>query len=85
MSKWQDISTAPKDGTEIIGIHVTYYDFGISPTIDGPFTIKFNGKKWISSWDGCEVITYMSDFGVEYADIMEPTHWMPLPGAPDDL
>lgn len=80
--EWQDISTAPKDGTEVIGCHITFYDYDITPTIDGPFTVKFYKDRWYSSWDGCEVIKYMSDFGIEYADIMQPTHWMPLPKPP---
>jgi hypothetical protein len=80
MSEWQAIETAPRDGTEIIGLFHRRYDETSAPTIYGPWTVAFDGKKWRSSWDGCEVIEYMSDFGTEYKEPdIEPTHWMPLP------
>jgi hypothetical protein len=82
MSEWQDISTAPKDGTEIIGAFFCDYGDG-STTAYGPWTIAFRGGKWQSSWDGSQVISYMSDFGIEYHEPdIEPTHWQPMPSRP---
>lgn len=79
---WQPIDTAPRDGTEVIVMHCTYYGDGISPTIDGPFTAAFQNGEWRSSWDGSEVIEYMDWGGTDYKYIMAPTHWMPLPTPP---
>lgn len=83
MADWQPIETAPKD-CEIIGVHYRDYGDGIRPSCYGPWTIRWNGKKWASSWDGCEVISYQSDFGTEFKEPdCEPTHWVPLPPAPE--
>jgi hypothetical protein len=80
ISPWQPIETAPKDGTEIIGLFHRRYDETTPPTIYGPWTIAYDGRKWRSSWDEQEVISYMSDFGTEYkGPDIEPTHWQPLP------
>ena len=81
-TQWQPIETAPKDGTEIIG--AAWYKYGdFSAHIEGPWTIAFYGGKWQSSWDGSEVVNYMSDFGTDYKEPeLEPTHWMPLPNPP---
>lgn len=81
---WQKIETAPKDGTEIIGAFYRDYGFG-KPTTYGPWTVAWNGKRWRSSWDGSEVVNYMSDFGTEYKEPdIDPTHWIPLPPPPID-
>ena len=82
MSDWRPISTAPKDGTEIIGVFCCDYGDG-EIMVYGPWTVAFGGGRWRSSWDGCCVIEYQSDFGTEYKDLdSQPTHWMPLPGPP---
>jgi hypothetical protein len=82
MAEWQPIETAPKDGTEIIGLFRRRYEQNDPPTVYGPWTIAYDGRKWRSSWDGEEVISYMSDFGTEYkGPDIDPTHWMPLPDA----
>jgi hypothetical protein len=79
---WQDISTAPKDGTEIIGVYFNQWDES-SVTTYGPWTVAFHRGKWRSSWDGSEVIEYSSDFGTDYkSPDLEPTHWQPLPPPP---
>lgn len=83
MTQWKTIDSAPKDGTEVIAIHCTYYGDGLSPMIDGPFTASFCSGKWISSWDGQEVVEYIDWGGTEYKSIMDPTHWMPLPQPPE--
>lgn len=80
--EWQPISTAPKDGTEVIVIHHTDYGDGIMPTTDGPFTASFVRGAWRSSWDNEEVVEYMDWGGTDYKSIMAPTHWMPLPSPP---
>lgn len=82
MTAWQTIDTAPKDGTEIIGCHYTDWGGG-TVSVYGPWLIAFHRGDWRSSWDGAEVIEYMSDFGTEYkAPDLTPTHWMPLPPPP---
>lgn len=83
MTGWQDMGTAPKDGTEILAVFVNDYGYQDKPTIYGPWTVRRDGKKWISSWDGERVIQSQSDFGTDYRDPdIDPTHWMPLPEPP---
>lgn len=80
MSEWMDISTAPKDGTEIIGMFWRRYDNDSPPTVYGPWTVAFKKGRWRSSWDGQEVISSESDFGTEYKEPdIDPTHWQPMP------
>lgn len=79
-SPWMDIETAPKDGTEILGLFFHPRDEDSYPMLSGPWTTCFKDGKWRSSWDGEQVLEYMSDFGSEYKSLFyDPTHWMPLP------
>lgn len=66
---WQDISTAPRDGADILVIVQ-----GGHPQTGVPFTPE------VVSWDGREWwgVMWSSDEHVVY----EPTHWMPLPPPP---
>ena len=78
--KWQLIDTAPKDGTEIIGVYYRPACDLFAATVYGPWTMAWDGKKWRSSWDGQEVINYMDDFGTEYKEPdIKPTHWQQMP------
>lgn len=81
-SDWQPIETAPKDGTEIIGC--AFHDYGGGYwSAHGPWTVAWFNRKWRSSWDGCEVIEYQGDFGIEYKEPdLTPTHWQPMPTLP---
>lgn len=79
---WRLIETAPKDGTEIIGVHVSEWG-DRRKTVYGPWTIAFRSGGWQSSWDDSQVIDHMSDFGTDYkSPDLNPTHWMPLPAPP---
>ncbi len=79
---WQPIETAPKDGTEIIGIYYMDWSENYPPTVYGPWTVAFRNRKWESSWDRSEVISYMGDFRTEYKEPdCDPTHWQPMPPA----
>ena len=66
-SQWEPISTAPRDGTEVLGYHkrlgahLVYW--GIKPRNNPNFF-------WISSYD-------------EIIHIDQPTHWMALPPTKD--
>lgn len=80
--KWHPIETAPKDGTEILGVFSNDYGYQEKPTVYGPYTVRFRDGKWVSSWDGSEVIRSQTDFGTEYEDVMDPTHWQPIPAPP---
>lgn len=84
MSKWRPIATAPKDGTEIIGVFCNDYGYQEKPTIYGPWTVAFRRGKWVASWGDASVIEYESYAGTEYkAAEMDPTHWMPKPKPPE--
>lgn len=82
MSEWRTIDSAPKDGTEIIGVFYYEWNYG-DVTVYGPWTIAWDGKKWRSSWDESEVIEYSDWSGTDYKQLdSSPTHWMPLPNPP---
>lgn len=73
--EWQDISTAPRDGTSILVIVAGRHpDTGI-PFI--PEVVEWNhgGYWWNEMWGGGD-----------NAGVYEPTHWMtlPLPPAPQE-
>lgn len=73
MSEWQDISTAPKDGTriDIWGInHLTYDKRGE----------RIVNVKWgaVRDWMGHERDDWQHGRGGDF----EPTHWMSLPEPP---
>ena len=81
--EWQDISTAPKDGTHIIvfngdGDKRFYTEpnaIGIVKWDNNGFTLS-SGENAIYGWmavDCCDGVT-------QY----DPTHWMPLPPPPTD-
>lgn len=77
---WQPIETAPKDGTEVLGLYHRPPDGLFREQTYGPWTMAFDRGAWRPSWDGDWVVEYMSDFGTEYKKLdMEPTHWMPWP------
>ena len=83
MSKWRDISTAPKDGTEIIGCYFCKWD-DQDASFYGPWTMAWRNGKWLPSWDGMRVVEHMSDFGTDYKTLdSNPSHWMPLPEPPN--
>ena len=78
--KWRTIDTAPRDGTEIIGVYYRPKDEMFPTLVYGPWTVAWDGRKWRSSWDGSEVIEYMHDFGTTYKEPdVDPTHWQPMP------
>lgn len=69
---WQDISTAPKDGTIILACGMTqpiWQPPRGEPRKPEPFmeTIHWAGGFWQAGWVGT---------------IPAPTHWMPLPPPP---
>lgn len=65
--RWQPIESAPKDGTRVL-------IYGPSDFIPGGRGIS------LASWD---YSTWVGDFHEEVYAGEGPTHWMPLPEAPD--
>ncbi len=78
MAEWQDISTAPVDGTTFLAIE----ECGDSD--DGYDDADGGLKIWLTGYwhDGCSEFHYgtadESHFDADYS----PTHWMPLPEPP---
>ena len=74
MTEWQDISTAPKDGTVLIG----------KIPFENPLC-ETRKIKWVSGW--CSLYE-MEWAGMKKAtwlklnDQHQPTHWMLLPAPP---
>lgn len=75
---WQDISTAPKDGTEILAVYAT--DFCGKRAADYSL-VRWERNKWIAQADGQRALESQGD---TWTDYIEPyvTHWMPLPEPP---
>ena len=70
MTKWQEISTAPKDGTHILLALRKKVHTGIN----------WSGKRVVSGY----FHTQGHDWVLEgnWASKIKPTHWMPLPEPP---
>ncbi len=78
MSEWQDISTAPKDGTILV--------FGkpCDLVIGNVVMVKFkNPAAYTAAWDELDEAFCVSG-GSWLGPFIEPTHWMPLPDPPKD-
>jgi hypothetical protein len=68
MSEWQPIETAPKDGTLVDLWISSKVDEGVGQRVSDCFC---DGVRW---HDGC---AFVED------EWYRPTHWMPLPTAPE--
>ena len=75
---WQPIETAPKDGVEIL----LRDDVCKTHSLGRWGKTNVGYEAWWATADGHSVIETQSDFGIEYLEI-NPTHWMPLPEAPE--
>lgn len=66
MSEWQDISTAPRDGTDIVACSARLVDgaYRIGWVADG----YLDGDCWV-----------FGSIDVDADEYSEPTHWMPTP------
>jgi hypothetical protein len=69
MSEWQDISTAPKDGTPVL---LWGQQEGRSP-----FVGRWQDAGW-GEFEWCEHTTGLEACGPAH----EPVYWMPLPAPP---
>jgi hypothetical protein len=71
---WQDISTAPKDGTRIL----LWCAAPMLPTV-GWWEPQASRSKPRPFW--CSERAWL--FGNSWARESQPTHWMPLPAPPE--
>lgn len=95
MSEWQDIATAPKDGTDVL-LFAPSYTFRGEPTparvTVGHWSTEEECRVQIGDCGGvcrCPEYEYndpiwMSWDGGFLAEL-PPTHWMPLPEPPESL
>ncbi len=84
-SKWQPIESAPRDGTAIL-VHRNIW-----PGTDSGFSENCNGHNtYVAEWwdgedGGCGAwMCYMDSIQDPECPI-DPTHWQPLPPAPEDV
>ena len=75
MNEWQDITTAPRDGTQVLLFSSKWGDIRIgSFRVDDGFT-DHDYPEWLDNSH--------DDFSVGYAsNPIDATHWMPLPDPP---
>ena len=71
MLEWQDISTAPKDGTAILIWPAQSALTGSTECMIISYVVRWHD--WKEAW--------IEASGEEY-DTFYPTHWMPLPAPP---
>lgn len=67
-NEWQDISTAPKDGTRVI----------VGVWVHDAFDDETFWADWIESYS-----EFKPHWGEDDTNGDEPTHWMPLPPPPN--
>jgi hypothetical protein len=81
--EWQDISTAPKDGTPIL-VFGTRFGWAANPSRVCAF-YKANAW-WIYGGSSGEPSKQRSERNVviQTLDTIDPTHWMPLPNPPQE-
>lgn len=89
MGEWQDISTAPKDGTPILaygGAAGYNSDYGSW----NPAPLRYPApSKYVVIWREGEsteraIWRFCSYDSGYYGEWEEPTHWLPLPKPPKD-
>ena len=88
MAEWQDISTAPKDGTEILIYREGWQEAPRAKwgehdgeTDDGEDVI-FGGWFLASEWHTYGVEDGFLGWNEDVQDGVMPTHWSPLPASP---
>ena len=78
MSKWQNIETAPKDGTEILACYSRKH--GNGQHFKEYSIVKWDSsmKDWVARADGTDVIKAEGWYGAEY---LYPyiNFWQPMP------
>lgn len=77
MGEWIDISAAPKDGTRII----LYFPVGLRSDA------RVEVGRWVDDRHAVKPRPYFTISGERSVGVValrknQPTHWMPLPGAP---
>jgi hypothetical protein len=76
---WQPIETAPKDGTPVLIARVEYTE-GKSPEVAEVDVGAYLYDAGMNTPDGYEPAYWY--WASDNGSIEEPTHWMPLPPAP---
>lgn len=75
---WQPIETAPKNYSQILVWQPTSFD-----TMDGETKMASSpAGPYNAHWDTIDGAWCLSG-GTWLGPFLEPTHWMPLPAAPD--
>lgn len=79
MIGWQLIDSAPTNGDEVLGCHVTFYD-EMSASKYGLWTMRFMNKRWQPSWDNSSVLESETWAGSTNKELdLQPTHWQRMP------
>lgn len=71
--EWQEIETAPKDGTWIVAV---------GRLRNNPLLLRACLTRWAQHTDPPVYAEGWSYSAPGYSDLFDPTHWMPLPDPP---
>lgn len=83
MSEWHPIDSAPKDGTWILlAGGKTSEDYYLPDHADESRRCSVGAWYEEPGWDGCWKIGFWD--GAWRTEYEKPTHWMPLPEAPNE-
>ena len=78
---WQPIETAPKDGTSVL-LWASW--------LDDPVIARYSYQSgyaescWEGTFDGAAALESQGDTWTDEHEVINPTHWMPLPDPPKE-
>ena len=86
--EWQPIETAPKDGTKVVLAHPEWSEYPVAQWMEYPGNPVLDANErdcWVFGWghDSIGFTVGIEDYWLGWDEDQMPTHWMPLPPAPE--